>query len=314
VFTVDPRGSESAAVRREITGAGGTLGGLRVAAAFIAAAGTVALLVGARLIRPQTPSRDGEHLLGIAATATAIGGFMAALTYGLPADASTPDLIGLGVMPSAATSIPGRAWFAAALTMGTVPFVLVAHRATRSRWASTAALGVSAAALFWVALGLGWLVRAPWPLTALAMIMAALAWIGVASGRLMLALGGLLVASAIAVPVIMDLRGSGASATAQTGDLLIEMSADPATSGSNEMHLYGFDIAGGRAVLGPTSVGAVHPAANVGPLAVSLLRAGPNHFLSYRADLPLPGVWTFRISTTRTAGTVETATLEMEFG
>jgi copper transport protein len=172
---------------------------------------------------------------------------------------------------------------------------------------------VSVGAVIWVSIGLGWLVRVPWPLVVVVIAMGALVWIGVVSGRPVVALVGLLMGLAIAVPVVVDLRGSGTSGTVETGDLLIEMSADPAESGPNEMHLYGFDTTGGAADLGPTTVVAFHPAADVGPLEVPLVRAGPNHLLSYHADLPLAGAWTFRIRTTMGNGITETATMEMNF-
>jgi methionine-rich copper-binding protein CopC len=313
VFTVDPRGTGSVAVQREIAGAGGALGGLRVFAAAVAAGGAIGLLVGTHRVRSHREPREYEHLIGAAAAATAVGGLMAAMTYGLPADASPGDLIDSGVVLSAASSVPGRAWMSATLTVGTLPFVLVLLRTVRSRWGSVAVLVVSAGAVMWVSIGLGWLVREPWPLVVAVIAMGALVWIGVVSGRPVAALVGLLVALAIAVPVVVDLRSSGTSGTAQTGDLLIEMSADPAESGPNEMHLYGFDTTGGAADLGPTTVVAFHRVADVGPLEVPLLRAGPNHLLSYHADLPLAGAWTFRIRTTMGNATPETATMEMNF-
>ena len=313
VFTVDPRGAASVAVQREIAGAGGALGGLRVLAAAVAAGGAIGLLVGTYRVRSHREPRDYEHVIGAAAAATAIGGFVAALTYGLPADASPGDLIDSGVVLRATSSAPGRAWMSATMTVGIVPFVLVLLRTARSRWRSVVVLVVSTGAVMWVSIGLGWLVRMPWPLVVVVMAMGALVWIGVASGRPVAALVGLLVGLAIAVPVVMDLRSSGTSGTAQTGDLLIEMSADPAEAGPNEMHLYGFNTNGGAADLGPTTVVAFHPAADIGPLEVTLLRAGPNHLLSYHADLPLAGTWTFRIRTAIGNGIPETATMEMSF-
>ena len=313
VFTVDPRGTASVAVQREIAGAGGALGGLRVFASAVAAGGAIGLLVGAHRVRSQREPREYEQLIGTAAAATAVGGLVAALTYGVPADALPGDLIDSGVVLSAASSVPGRAWMSAMLTVGTIPFVLVLLRTVRSRWGSVAVLVVSVGAVIWVSIGLGWLVRVPWPLVVVVIAMGALVWIGAVSGRPVVALVGLLMGLAIAVPVVVDLRGSGTSGTVETGDLLIEMSADPAESGPNEMHLYGFDTTGGAADLGPTTVAAFHPAAGVGPLEVPLVRAGPNHLLSYHADLPLAGAWTFRIRTTMGNGITETATMEMNF-
>jgi hypothetical protein len=50
---------------------------------------------------------------------------------------------------------------------------------------------------------------------------------------------------------------------------------------------------------------------DVGPLELPVLRAGPNHFLSYRAVLPLPGDWTLDLAATTPEGAVEHAAIEM---
>ena len=50
---------------------------------------------------------------------------------------------------------------------------------------------------------------------------------------------------------------------------------------------------------------------DVGTLELPVLRAGPNHFLSYRAMLPLSGNWTLNLTVTTPEGGGEAATVEM---
>jgi copper transport protein len=97
----------------------------------------------------------------------------------------------------------------------------------------------------------------------------------------------------------------------QTGDLLVEVSLDPARSGVNELHLYGFDVSGRGSALGSTSVVAYHQVMDVGPLDLPVLRAGPNHFLSYRAMLPLSGDWTLNVTVATQEGGGAAASMEM---
>ena len=91
----------------------------------------------------------------------------------------------------------------------------------------------------------------------------------------------------------------------------MEVSLDPARSGVNELHLYGFDVSGRGSALGSTSVVAYHQAMDVGPLDLPVLRAGPNHFLAYRAMLPLSGDWTLNITVESPEGGGVAASMEM---
>ena len=228
VFRVDPRGDNSIAVDREIAGASGALGGLRVIAAAMAATGVVALLVGVsgwfRRPRSEPPART----TGIAAFATGIGSLTAGATYGVPSDGSLLDIFDLATISSAVASEPGRAWLTATLLMGVMPFVLMLGSSVSSRWVATGAIAVAAVAALWVAVGLGWLVRLPWPLMCVGLATATALSLSIEAGRPVAVGISLVVALAVAVPIVSGIRGSGVSSAVQTGDLLVEVSLDPA--------------------------------------------------------------------------------------
>ncbi|MGB9359580.1 MAG: copper resistance protein CopC [Acidimicrobiia bacterium] len=312
VFVVDSRGTGSIAVEREIAGASGALGGLRVLAAVAAAVAVVTLLVHAsawaRLGAADTPPR----LVGVAAAVTAVGALAAGATYGVPSDGSPVDVLDLSVLRYAAGSTPGRAWLAAMLMMGVMPFLLTAARTLRTRWIPIGAVLAGVLSATWVSVGLGWLLRLPWFLMAAGLAAAMVFWISSSEGRLTVVAVAAVAGIAVVVPSVVMSRGAGDSSAVQTGDLLIEASLDPARSGVNELHIYGFDVSGRNSSLGPTGVVAYHEVLDVGPLALPVLRAGPNHFLSYRAILPLSGDWTLRIDSETSNGESEQAVMEME--
>ena len=81
------------------------------------------------------------------------------------------------------------------------------------------------------------------------------------------------------------------------GPVVLEVAVDPARRGVNELHLYGFDARGGLAELGETTAWVTHVPTGVGPMEIPLLRAGPNHFLTYGAELPLAGTWEIEMHT-----------------
>ena len=311
VFVVDPRGNNSIAVDREIAGASGALGGLRVIAAAIATTGVVALLVGVSGWFQRAQSEPPARSVGIAAFVTGVGSLVAGATYGVPSDGSLLDLFDLATISSAVASGPGRAWLTATLLMGVMPFVLVLAPSVSSRWVATGAMAVTAVAGLWVAVGLGWLLRLPWPLMYVGLATATALWLSIEAGRPVAAAISLVVAVAVAVPIVSGIRGSGVSSAVQTGDLLVEVSLDPARSGVNELHLYGLDVSGRGSALGSTSVVAYHQAMDVGPLDLPVLRAGPNHFLSYRAMLPLSGDWTLNVTVATQEGGGAAASMEM---
>jgi len=312
VFIVDPRGTGSIAVEREIAGAGGALGGLRVLAAALAAVAVVTLLVHTFVWMQRPQSEGPPFAVGIAAAVTAVGALAAGATYGVPSDGSPADVFDPSVLRYAAGSSPGRAWLAAMLVMGVMPLLLALARTLQTRWIpmSVALAGVLSAA--WVSTGLGWLLRLPWFLMAAGLAVAVVFWISSSQGRLAVVAVAVVAGIAVVVPSVVMSRGAGDSSAVQAGDLLIEASLDPARSGVNELHIYGFDVSGRGSSLGPTSVVAHHDALDVGPLDLPVLRAGPNHFLSYHAILPLTGDWTLRIDSETSDGGSEEALTEME--
>jgi len=311
VFLVDPRGNNSIAVQREVAGASGALGGLRVIAAMVAAGGAVALLVGVVGWAGRTPTKPPTRMVGGAALAAGFGSLVAGATYGVPSDGSALDIFGLATLTSAVASSPGRAWLTVTLLMGVMPFVLVLGRSASSGWAASAAIVVASLAGLWVAIGMGWLVRLPWPLMCGVLGVSAALWLSIEAGRPVAAGVSLAVALAVAIPIASGIQGSGTSSAVQTGELLVEASLDPGRSGVNELHIYGFDVSGRGSELEATSVAAYHLAMDVGPLPLPVLRAGPNHFLSYHAVLPLSGDWTLDVTVeTRATGT-DVASMEM---
>jgi methionine-rich copper-binding protein CopC len=296
VFVVDPRGGGSIAVERDVAGASGALGGLRVMAGIAASGGAVALLAGALQWMFKPRSVSARRLVGIGGSLVAIGGVVGAATYGVPSDAAAADVFDLAVFPATLASVPGRAWLAAALTTGCIPFVIVLARSAGDRAPAIMAVVIAVAASLWVSVAMGWLLRMPWPLFVGIVAVGATSWIFIETGRPIGVLVALVAGSLLAVPIVQTVQSSGASAASQSGDLLLELSLDPAERGSNELHLYGFDVSGAGAALGSTTLAAEHEEWDVGPLDLRLVRAGPNHFLSYHADLPISGLWRFRVA------------------
>lgn len=296
IFVVDPRGSGTIAVERDVAGASGALGGLRVVAGIVAAGGALALLVGAMqwILRPRSAS--ARRLVGIGAVLVASGGVVGAATYGVPSDAAPADVFNVAVLPATLASVPGRAWLAAALATGCIPFVIVLARSAGNRGPAIIGVVIAVAASLWVSVAMGWLLRMPWPLLVGVFAVGAALWIFIETGRPIGVLAALVTGIVLAVPIVQTVQASGASAAAQSGDLLLELSLDPAQRGSNELHLYGFDVSGAEAALGSTTLAAEHEEWDVGPLELRVVRAGPNHFLSYHADFPLSGPWTFRVA------------------
>jgi methionine-rich copper-binding protein CopC len=297
VFVVDPRGDASVAVDRDVSGASGALGGLRVLAGLVATGGAITLLVGGTQWTLRPDAASAKRVVGIGATVVAIGAVAAAATYGVASDGAAGDLLDTSLLPAALASVPGRSWLTAALATGMLPFLIVLARSVRGRALPVAGTAVAVFVVVWVSVSLAWLLRVPWPLLGVGMGVAAGVWVSIEAGRPLGVIAGLAVGVILAVPIIQTVQGSGTSAAAQAGDLLMETSLDPARPGVNELHLYGFDVSGAGAALGQTSVLARHDEFGVGPMYLPVLRAGPNHFLSYDANLPFTGVWTLEVST-----------------
>lgn len=296
-FIVDPRGDASVAVDRDVSGASGALGGLRVLAGLVATGGAITLLVGCIQWTTRPGVAAAQYVVGIGATVVAIGAVAAAATYGIASDGAAGDLLDIALVPAALASVPGRSWLTAALATGVLPFLIVLARSGRGRALPLVSTAVVVFVVVWVSVGLAWLLRMPWPLLAAVIGVAAGVWVSIEAGRPLGVVAGLAAAVVLAIPIIQTVQGSGTNAAARTGDLLVEASLDPARPGVNELHLYGFDVSGAGAALAQTSVLARHVELGIGPMHLPVLRAGPNHFLSYDANLPFSGVWTLQVST-----------------
>lgn len=80
------------------------------------------------------------------------------------------------------------------------------------------------------------------------------------------------------------------------GDLLIDLTIDPAKAGPAEVHVYTLESTGAVARVEELTMTMSLPERDLGPLAVPLQRAGPGHFSAYDVQVPLPGEWTIEVT------------------
>ncbi|MGH9139288.1 MAG: copper resistance protein CopC, partial [Acidimicrobiales bacterium] len=88
--------------------------------------------------------------------------------------------------------------------------------------------------------------------------------------------------SALAQPFTAELH---------TGDVLIDVTVDPAQAGPVDIHTYTLTHAGAVTDVEELTIALTLPGRDIGPLDVPLQRAGPGHFAAYDFDVPIPGVW-----------------------
>lgn len=297
-FTVDRSGLATVAVEREIEGASGTLQAARVIASVIAFLGGVVLL--AAFVVGAVAS-GGASLVAPAATVTGISAAVAFVAWAIPAGGSGVDLLETGSWRAAVAHTAGRAWLAVLAAMAGVPLLALIRSedpeaAQRPGWR----LGVAVIGLVTVAgiaIGTGAVTRVGAGVIALAFVVAAG---GTAAWLLDQRLVALFAAAGVATVVFVGFfvtRPVGHSATLEAGELALEVDVEPARRGINELHLYGFRLGGGLATLTESQAWMTHLQSDAGPIEVPLLRAGPNHFLTYTADLPLAGEWRLEFST-----------------
>jgi copper transport protein len=88
------------------------------------------------------------------------------------------------------------------------------------------------------------------------------------------------------------------SAVIESSGVRTDLTVDPATPGSNEVHVYLFDAATGSpaANVKGISLNASLPAEDVGPLELELRRAGPGHYIASDAALGIAGDWNLEVS------------------
>lgn len=80
----------------------------------------------------------------------------------------------------------------------------------------------------------------------------------------------------------------------------VQLTVDPARSGPNTVHLYLFDDSGavGDADADELTVKAEQKADKIGPLELTLVKAGRGHWVGTGTNLPIAGDWTFTVTVT----------------
>jgi copper transport protein len=86
------------------------------------------------------------------------------------------------------------------------------------------------------------------------------------------------------------------SASVVVGDRIAQVELEPAVTGGTEMHVYLSSPSGGLDRADEITVEASLPAADLGPLDVEVVPAGPNHVIGPAVDLPVAGLWTFEVA------------------
>jgi copper transport protein len=86
------------------------------------------------------------------------------------------------------------------------------------------------------------------------------------------------------------------SASVVVGERIVQVELDPAVTGGTEMHVYLSSPGGGLDRADEITVEATLPAADLGPLDVEVVPAGPNHVIGPAVDLPVAGLWTFEVT------------------
>jgi copper transport protein len=85
------------------------------------------------------------------------------------------------------------------------------------------------------------------------------------------------------------------SASAVVGDRIVQVELEPAVTGGTEMHVYLSSPGGGLDSADELTVEASLAAADLGPLEIETVPAGPNHVVA-DVDLPVAGLWTFVVT------------------
>jgi copper transport protein len=93
--------------------------------------------------------------------------------------------------------------------------------------------------------------------------------------------------------------GGPVAMTQEIGPFELDLVVDPATTGTNQMHLTLFDGSGRPARVDEAEVSASYPAAGIGPLQLEAHPAGPGHFIVHSARLPFAGDWRFDVAVRR---------------
>ena len=86
------------------------------------------------------------------------------------------------------------------------------------------------------------------------------------------------------------------SASAVVGDRIVQVELEPAVTGATEMHVYLSSPSGGLDRPDEITVTASLPSADLGPLEIDTIAAGPNHVIATDVNLPVAGLWTFDVT------------------
>ena len=304
-FTVDATGLGTIGVDRQIEETSATSGALRWIASITAFVAGVLLIASLAVMALDQGADVAAHVVPAAAI-TGGAALVTLATYVVPPDGSIADLADLEAWRNVLSTTPGRAWLAVILALAAVPFLTLLERDDRGApgrigW-RLGAVFVGIVVLFGVAAGLGSLTNAGPAVVALAFVVAVggmVAWFSGQAVVAIIALAGLVTVVVVGEYLTLPV---GYSEVAEAGSLVLEIDIEPAERGINEVHLYGFESSGGLAVLTPSDVWITHERTGAGPIRVPLVRAGPNHFLTYTADMPIAGEWHVEFATGRQDG------------
>lgn len=86
------------------------------------------------------------------------------------------------------------------------------------------------------------------------------------------------------------------SASAVVDERVAQVELEPAVTGGTEMHVYLTSPGGGLDRADEISVAAYLPEADLGPIIVHTIPAGPNHVIGADVDLPVAGLWSFDVA------------------
>jgi copper transport protein len=94
-------------------------------------------------------------------------------------------------------------------------------------------------------------------------------------------------------PPPLEVLGKPVTVTMRGTALLLDSTISPAQSGKNRLHFYALTPEGQTQAVENMTVTASLPANDIAPIDLKVVRAGPNHFQTLAADLPVKGPWRF---------------------
>jgi copper transport protein len=94
-------------------------------------------------------------------------------------------------------------------------------------------------------------------------------------------------------PPSLEVLGKPVTVTMRGTAFLLDTTISPAQSGKNRLHFYALTPEGQTQAVENMTVTASLPASEIAPIDVAVVRAGPNHFQTLDADLPVKGAWRF---------------------